>query len=294
MSKGKRRDHGPTVWAEQIRILRQKLGISQGELARKLDCSAMTVSRWENGQLAPTARYYIELGKLAGKQDCWFYWGRAGLQTSDVMPVLTERERKQFPARPEEQMELAAAGSGAKHEAARKPKLVPIPVLQATVGTHGGQGDRHASLNYIPAREVLGAPVEWCPNPGYTSLLRVRGRSMEPLIRDGDIAAVDSSQTDRAHLDGKLVIATNEEKGLCVRFSPAPLSEIRYSGVRKPRISGCGAGQEFRLAHRGQGFVVDLRSPLAPPLCNSELGIDNPPWITAIRFWKRTGRVARS
>src|SRR3984893_3026428 len=142
MAKRKRKDHGPTEWAEQIRNLRQKLGVSQGELARKLDCSAMTVSRWENGQLAPTARYYVELGKLAGKQDCWFYWGRAGLQSSDVMPVLSERERKQFPGRPEDQMELAMAGSGAKQDSVRKQRVVPIPVLQATVGTHGGQGDK--------------------------------------------------------------------------------------------------------------------------------------------------------
>src|SRR3982074_2037795 len=105
MAKRKRRDHGPTEWAEQIRNLRKKLGISHGELARTLDRSAMTVSRWENGQLAPTARYYVELGKLAGKQDCWFYWGRAGLQSSDVMPVLSERERKQYPARPDDQMD---------------------------------------------------------------------------------------------------------------------------------------------------------------------------------------------
>src|ERR1700747_107862 len=200
MGKRKRRDHGPTEWAEQIRILRQKLGISQGELARKLDCSAMTVSRWENGLLAPTSRYYIQLGKLAGKQDCWFYWGRAGLQSSDVVPFLNERERKQFPVRTEEPMELAAMAGGG----GRKPRIVPIPVLQATVGTHGGQGDRHGNLNYIPAREVMGAPLEWCPNPSYTSLLRVRGHSMEPLIHDGDIAAVDSSQPDPAQLAGKV------------------------------------------------------------------------------------------
>src|SRR5258707_15863088 len=122
MSKRKRRDHGPTVWAEQIRILRQKLGISQGELARKLDCSAITVSRWENGQLAPTARYYIELGKLAGKQDCWFYWGRPRLHTRDIMHLRTQRECKQIPARPEEQMELAAGGAAAKQAGQPRPK----------------------------------------------------------------------------------------------------------------------------------------------------------------------------
>src|SRR5260370_2773129 len=141
MYKRKRKDHGPTEWAEEIRTLRQKLGTSQGELARKLDCSAMTVSRWENGQLAPTARYYIELGKLAGKNDCWFYWGRAGLQSRDILPILSERERKQIPARPEEPMEFAGAGCGAKQDATRGPKVVPIPVLTAHVDAHGRRCD---------------------------------------------------------------------------------------------------------------------------------------------------------
>jgi transcriptional regulator with XRE-family HTH domain len=246
MAKRKRKDHGPTEWAEQIRNLRQKLGISQGELARKLDCSAMTVSRWENGLLAPTSRFYIELGKLAGRQDCWFYWGRAGLQSSDVVPVLNERERKQFPVRTEEAMDLAAAGSGV-----RKPKVVPIPVLQVTVGTHGGQGDRHGNLNYIPAREIMGAPVEWCPNPGYTSLLRVRGHSMEPLIHDGDIAAVDSSQTDRAQLDGKVVIVTSEEKGLCVsRLRRYPKFDVLESENREYQAVVLGKSSGWRIVAR--------------------------------------------
>jgi phage repressor protein C with HTH and peptisase S24 domain len=248
MGRRKGKDHGPTEWAEEIRNLRQKLGISQGELARKLDCSAMTVSRWENGLLAPTSRYYIELGKLAGKQDCWFYWGRAGLQSSDVIPFLGERERKQFPTRTDDlmTMELAAAGGGS-----RKPKVVPIPVLQATVGTHGGQGDRHGNLNYIPAREIMGAPLEWCPNPGYTSLLRVRGHSMEPLIHDGDIAAVDSSQTDRAQLDGKVVIVTSEEKGLCVsRLRRYPKFDVLESENRDYQAVVLGKSSGWRIVAR--------------------------------------------
>lgn len=37
---------------------------------------------------------------------------------------------------------------------------------------------------------------------------------MEPLIRNGDIVAVDSYQTERNELYGRLVIAANEEAGL--------------------------------------------------------------------------------
>jgi DNA-binding XRE family transcriptional regulator len=251
MPKRKRKERAPTEWSQQIRNLRQKLGISQGELARTLDCSAMTVSRWENGQLAPTAGYYLQLGKLAGKQDCWFYWGRAGLQSSDIMPVLNERERKPYPARPEDYMELAAAGSGAKQGNGQKVSMVPIPVLQATVGTHGGQGDRFGNLHHIPAREIMGAPSEWCPNARYTSLLRVRGHSMEPLIHDGDIAAVDSSQTDRAHLDGKVVIVTNEEKGLCVsRLRRYPKFDVLESENREYQAVVLGKSSGWRVVAR--------------------------------------------
>jgi transcriptional regulator with XRE-family HTH domain len=208
----------PTLreWAGRIRDLRLRMHISQGELARLLDCSAMTVSRWENGQLAPTAHYYIVLGKLAGRPDCWFYWEKAGLQSSDVARVLPEKERRQLPTQVQPELDLASAGGGARVEPLAKPDLVHIPLLQTFAGTQGNEGDKRDNLNRIPAKNVMGAPAEWCPNPGYTSLLRIKGHSMEPLIRDGNIVAVDSSQTDRAQLDGKVVIVSNEEKGLCL------------------------------------------------------------------------------
>lgn len=39
---------------------------------------------------------------------------------------------------------------------------------------------------------------------------------MAPTIADGYIVAVDSSQTDRNKLDGKIVIAWKKDKGLTV------------------------------------------------------------------------------
>src|SRR4051812_2369378 len=145
MPRDRKKERPSREWANRIRELRLRLQIPQGELARLLNCSAMTVSRWENGQLAPTAHYYVELGKMAGKTDCWFYWERAGLQSSDVVRVLPERERKQLPAPVEPQMEFAEAGSGGRLEEVPKSKLVPIPILMAVAGTHGGEGDKRAN-----------------------------------------------------------------------------------------------------------------------------------------------------
>jgi SOS-response transcriptional repressor LexA len=39
---------------------------------------------------------------------------------------------------------------------------------------------------------------------------------MMPLIQNGYIVAVDSSQKDSANLNGKVVIAWHKDKGLCV------------------------------------------------------------------------------
>ena len=213
----KRTERQAHEWAARISELRERLGLSQSDLARTLDCSAMTVSRWENGLLPPTSRYYIELGKLAGKSGCWFFWELAGLQSSDVLRLLPERERQQMFPSDDFALEPASAGVATpQSEPVPQPKLVSIPVLNAVAGTHGDRGDKRGNLNHIPASNFMGAPAAWCPNPKYTSLIRVRGHSMEPLIHDGDIAAVDSSQTDRAHLNGKVLVVSNEERGLCV------------------------------------------------------------------------------
>jgi phage repressor protein C with HTH and peptisase S24 domain len=186
--------------------LRRRLKISQGDLAQQMNCSAMTVSRWERGLQPPSAEFYIKLGKLAGRDDPWFFWERAGLQMADV-------DRARPHARP---LKAALAGGGARASSEKDSKTVSLPVLEAFVGTHGQPGDRKLSLERIPSRMFMGAPAEWCPNPRYTNLLYVKGHSMEPLLHDGDIVAVDSLQTNRSELNGKIVIVSSEEKGLCV------------------------------------------------------------------------------
>ena len=202
-------------WAARITALRERLKINQAELARKLECSAMTVSRWERGLLAPSAEYFIQLGNLGNKNEAWFFWERAGIQPARVADALeaTIKNRRALTA---PTLDRAHAGAKAETDQEQLSRLVALPLLKATVGTHGQAGDKKSSLSYIPATQSIGAPANWCPNPRYTSLLKVRGRSMEPLIRDGDVVAVDSFQTEKKDLYGKIVIVTSEQAGLNV------------------------------------------------------------------------------
>ena len=174
----------------------------------------MTVSRWERGLLAPSAEYYIRLGILADGSDTWFFWGQAGLQAADVARKLKNNGAKStLPTAAA--LERAHAGLSAVPAPAQSA-LVSIPLLKASVGTLGNVGTKKLSLDRTPATKMMTAPAEWCPNPGYTSLVRVKGDSMEPLIHEGDILAIDSFQIEPDALDGKVVVVTSEQDGLCV------------------------------------------------------------------------------
>jgi SOS-response transcriptional repressor LexA len=102
-------------------------------------------------------------------------------------------------------LEIVRAGSGARRTHLKKQKLVAIPLLKVVAAAHGEPGGHSSSL---------AAPKDWCPNPATTSCLRVRGDSMSPLIQDGCILAVDSSQNDQTQLNGKIVIARSRFNGL--------------------------------------------------------------------------------
>lgn len=242
----RRKANDTPEWAERIIALRRKLRCSQGEFGRRIDCSAMTVSRWEGGRQPPTAEHYIQIGSLAGAPECWFFWELAGLRTADVVRTLPDRERQRLPISTVPELETASAGAGARFQTSENSPLVAIPMLEVLAGTPGFAGDKKLSLDRVPATRVIGAPSDWCPNPTYTSLVRVKGHSMEPLIREGDIVAIDSFQTDRTELDGKVVVVSNEEKGLCVsRFRHygavdvlEPENHREYSPIMLKKSSG--------------------------------------------------------
>jgi SOS-response transcriptional repressor LexA len=200
-------------WAKRVLALRRRLEISQSELGKQMNTSAMAVSRWERGVQEPPANIYIQLGNLTGDPECWYFWGRAGLSSEDLMRVLpairSRLRRDRVPS-----LQVVQAGV---HRPRKPPNnLVAIPVLPVVAATHGGKGDPADSLDQVHPESMLAAPSDWCPNPAHTACLRVHGRSMMPLIHDGYIIVIDTSQTNRLKLYGQIVVAAHKEQGLIV------------------------------------------------------------------------------
>jgi len=211
-------------WAAMISGLRQRLGLSQTAFGNEVHSSAMGVSRWERGAQEPPSHSYIELGNLAGDPECWFFWGRAGLRSEDLMRVLPKL-RSRYPRANVSDFQLVHAGSSKKKS--KPPELVAIPLLKITAATNGEKGDNMPLLHEAPIESIIAAPREWCPNPTATYSLKVRGNSMNPLIYADYILVVDSSQTNRAKLDGKIVIAWHKDAGLTVsRFRRYDQTEV--------------------------------------------------------------------
>ena len=200
-------------WAKSVFELRHRLNLSQTDFGQRLHSSAMGVSRWERGAQEPPSHSYIELGNLAGDPKCWFFWGRAGLRAEDLTRVMPHLGRRISP-QPAIDFRIAHAGSGGKKPST--PQLLAIPLLKIAVASHGGRGDNSTLLHDAPVETVIAAPKDWCPNPDSTTCLRVHGNSMMPLIYDGYILAVDSSQSDLSELNGKVVIAWHKDMGLMV------------------------------------------------------------------------------
>src|ERR1700730_3360723 len=116
-------------WARKIQQLRQRLALSKTALGSRLHYSAMAVSRWESGTQEPPAQCYIQLGNLAGEPDCWTFWARAGLRSSDLSRLFPQGRTSVARAKSSE-IEVVIAGSGERRqELVNKAKLVAVPLL---------------------------------------------------------------------------------------------------------------------------------------------------------------------
>jgi transcriptional regulator with XRE-family HTH domain len=235
-------------WSRKILSFRQALKLTQGELGRRLKTSAMAVSRWERGDAEPPADAYIRLGNLADDPLCWFFWGRAGLSTGDVMRVLPTASRRLRQGRIATVQVVHAGASGPF----KKDSFVAIPILPVRAAAPGEHAEEVADLDQLKPEALWAAPASWCPNPARTISLRVKGNSMSPLILDGYIIAVDTSDVSRDRLVGQIVVAWNsEEKRLLVsRLIRFDHSEALVSDQRGHESVSLGNGSSWRIVGR--------------------------------------------
>lgn len=62
-------DNAP--FAIRMWFMRDKAGLTQQELADKLDCTRLTVRNWESGRTIPRIGQFVQMSKLFGVDALW-------------------------------------------------------------------------------------------------------------------------------------------------------------------------------------------------------------------------------
>ena len=201
--------------AKRIKALRLHLKQSRAVLANELGVSEENVALWESGTEHPSPNFYLKLGNIAGEPSCWYFWEQAGLYSGEFMQVLPAVRLQIHQDKPPD-LQVVHAGSGDRLFS--KPQLHAIPLLPLKAATYGLEGDKRLDFDDVPPQGLIAAPSHWAPNPAFTSCLRVRGDSMAPVLRDGYIIVVDTSETNRKQLVDKMVVAWHPDKGITVSW----------------------------------------------------------------------------
>jgi SOS-response transcriptional repressor LexA len=156
----------------RVRELREGARLTQGDIARLCDVKQPTVVRWEQGKDRPPGQALIVFGRLAGEPDKWWWFEQAGLKKEDVATT-----------QPDAQYSL-------------------VPLLKDKVAAgHGRVVNENDIDGYITF------PKEWLPHSKNVTALKVSGDSMSPIIEDGYVVLIDSSQRDPRRLIGQMVAA---------------------------------------------------------------------------------------
>lgn len=81
-------------FGEKLSFLRRQRGMTQMELAEKLDISRQAVSRWEQGTSEPSTENLVSIGKLFDVSVDALVNENVQLQTGSVVLVAEAEERK--------------------------------------------------------------------------------------------------------------------------------------------------------------------------------------------------------
>lgn len=201
--KGKlgRKSGDPEI-GERLRALRKRTQSNQTEFAELLGVSQEIVSHWEKARYLPSPMALMAIGNLAGDEREWWY-ERAGKLHSQI-DVLRHDLRAHLHATDGEYTP--------RERAEREHEIISVPLLKDAAAAG------EPRINYDEIEDFLPMPRSLCPHPDSTRCVKVKGSSMLPIIRDGDIAAVDVSRREARELIGDMVAAGNPEGGVTLKW----------------------------------------------------------------------------
>ena len=168
--------------SRQIAIMRQDAGLTQPQLAEKLNISVRTLSGWETGEREPKIGAMERIARICQKENP----DMANFRDLARQPTSDEEWDISIAETVSNATESTITDQGI-HRGGSTEKSVKIGIF-----AFAGAGDAIELFEHEPIR-VVDVPKRWV-TPTIRGVL-IRGRSMEPTIMDGAVIGVDVQDT---------------------------------------------------------------------------------------------------
>ena len=174
---------------ERIRHAREKIGISQSELARRIGVKPQAVQAWEAGKNGPSRKRIQALASELQVSEEELEFGKKGI-------VLFDRTTSKDPRIPSVTIK--------REEPISQEKYVLIPRYEAMISTGAGcHNGEHVEISGTHAFRK-----DWIKKNNWREedlcVVEASGQSMEPQISDGDVLLVNTA--DKNIQDGKVYV----------------------------------------------------------------------------------------
>ena len=183
---------------ERIRRAREKAGISQSELARRVGVKPQAVQAWEAGKNGPSRKRISSLAKELQISEEELEFGRR------MGVVVLEGQAKYDPKHPSTIITIE------KNFPTEKYAFIPRYDAKTSAGGGYHNGD-HVEISKTHAFRI-----DWIRKNNWREedlcVVEASGHSMDPHIRDGDVLLVNMS--DKEFQDGKVYILLFPPEGL--------------------------------------------------------------------------------
>ncbi|CAK3443785.1 XRE family transcriptional regulator [Vibrio lentus] len=198
---------------ERIKTLRLNRGLPQKELAKLVNVSSTAISQWERGETEPRAKY---LPKLCQALNTTIDWLTLAIREPFIVPE-GMNSCLNVPFYPD----ITAAGGGGSFNEDETTTSTPIPI------------------NIIKNRDIRSI-----------CCLTVTGESMEPILSDGSLIAIDRSETKIK--DGKIYVF--KQNGLLrvkqLKLTPFEVIVSSFNPAYKDEVYPVEGSDELSLIGR--------------------------------------------
>jgi transcriptional regulator with XRE-family HTH domain len=177
----------PPVWAERLKELRTRIGFTQKELAAAIGVTQSAIAQWEKGSSKLSPMACVAVGRLAGEEKDWWF-NLAGPRLAEIERSV--ENQKQVPN-----------------------NFVSVPLLKDSAAAGSGR-----FIEEKDVEDLLLLPSSWVPHPAGTKCIKIDGNSMSPILEDGYVVAIDTTQRDLKKLVNEMVAARDPEGGVTVKW----------------------------------------------------------------------------